>query len=117
MAMSYLRTEFLRKHHVQGHLTVASVHGGGGRGRLTTRAFSSVWSLAPFYLFVLLFIYLFIFLQTHTRYLLRAVIRLQMKPLSREAQSLMEEAFLAMWTEYREMGLVHCMGCSKEVLY
>lgn len=29
----------------------------------------------------------------------------------------MEEAFLAMWTEYREMGLVHCMGCSKKVLY
>lgn len=47
-------------------------------------------------------------------YLLRAAIRIQMKPLSREALSLMEEAFLAMWTEYREMGLVHCTGCSKE---
>lgn len=40
-----------------------------------------------------------------------------MKPLSREALSLMEEAFFAMWTEYREMDPVHCMGCSKEVLY
>lgn len=46
-------------------------------------------------------------------YLLRAVIRIQMKPLSREALSLMEEAFFAMWTEYREMGLVHARGAPR----
>lgn len=39
-----------------------------------------------------------------------------MKPLSREAE-LIEEAFFAMWIEYKEMDPVHSMGCSKEVVY
>lgn len=78
-----------QKTHVQGHPIVVSVHGGGGRERFVSRAFfSSVWLLVHFY--------------KHIPCISCAIIRIQMKPLSREAE-LIEEAFFAMWIEYKEM--------------